>query len=81
MRRSEDLCPYIFARLSEGSVENGKIECLYHGWKFDKSGDCVKIPQLLPNAIIPKQACVKMCSTAVKEGILWVWMDTPDYNK
>eukprot|EP00596_Hydrurales_sp_CCMP1899_P003925 CAMPEP_0119036086 /NCGR_PEP_ID=MMETSP1177-20130426/3553_1 /TAXON_ID=2985 /ORGANISM="Ochromonas sp, Strain CCMP1899" /LENGTH=449 /DNA_ID=CAMNT_0006995367 /DNA_START=209 /DNA_END=1555 /DNA_ORIENTATION=- len=83
IRCSEDKCPHRNARLSEGSVENGQIECLYHGWKFDKSGDCVKIPQLLPDAKIPKQACVKMYSTAIKEGILWVWMDTPataDYN-
>jgi hypothetical protein len=35
------------------------------------TGDCVKIPQLLPDATIPKLACVKMYSTAVKEGILW----------
>lgn len=25
---------------------DGKLECLYHGWQFEGSGKCVKIPQV-----------------------------------
>ena len=43
----EDICPHKFAPLSQGRVEQktGCIECPYHGWQFDTSGKCSKIPQ------------------------------------
>jgi phenylpropionate dioxygenase-like ring-hydroxylating dioxygenase large terminal subunit len=34
------------AKLSEGQIVDGKLECLYHGWQFDGDGKCVKIPQV-----------------------------------
>jgi phenylpropionate dioxygenase-like ring-hydroxylating dioxygenase large terminal subunit len=34
------------AKLSEGQLVDGKLECLYHGWQFDGQGKCVKIPQV-----------------------------------
>ena len=35
------------AKLSEGQVIDGRLECLYHGWQFEGDGQCVKIPQVL----------------------------------
>ena len=35
------------AKLSEGQIVDGSLECLYHGWQFDGEGKCVKIPQVL----------------------------------
>ena len=74
----EDRCPHRASKLSQGQAIDGKIECLYHGWQFSGSGDCVKIPQLPDKAIIPKRACVRTYATAIREGILWVWMGTPE---
>lgn len=34
------------AKLSEGQLIDGRIECLYHGWQFEGDGKCVKIPQV-----------------------------------
>jgi nitrite reductase/ring-hydroxylating ferredoxin subunit len=34
------------AKLSEGQVIDGQLECLYHGWQFNGSGQCTKIPQV-----------------------------------
>lgn len=34
------------AKLSEGQLIDGRIECLYHGWQFEGNGKCVKIPQV-----------------------------------
>jgi hypothetical protein len=34
------------AKLSEGQIMDGNLECLYHGWQFNGSGTCVKIPQV-----------------------------------
>ncbi|GJS19875.1 protein TIC 55, chloroplastic [Tanacetum coccineum] len=33
------------AKLSEGQIVDGRLECLYHGWQFEGEGKCVKIPQ------------------------------------
>jgi hypothetical protein len=43
------LCYYVcrLAKLSEGQVIDGRLECLYHGWQFEGEGQCVKIPQVL----------------------------------
>jgi phenylpropionate dioxygenase-like ring-hydroxylating dioxygenase large terminal subunit len=41
-----DLCPHRAAKLSTGQVNDGNIECLYHGWQFSGEGECIKIPQL-----------------------------------
>jgi hypothetical protein len=34
------------AKLSEGQITDGNLECLYHGWQFNGAGTCVKIPQV-----------------------------------
>ncbi len=54
-----DRCPHRAAKLSDGQITDGKIECLYHGWQFGADGECLHIPQLEANAKIPTAACVK----------------------
>ena len=40
----KDYCGHRGARLSLGCVKKGKIECPYHGWLYDKNGECNLIP-------------------------------------
>lgn len=68
-----DRCPHRAARLSDGQVVDGKLECLYHGWQFDNSGRCVHVPQLLPDKPIPVRACTKSFAVQVAQGIVWIW--------
>lgn len=37
-------CPHRGAQLHLGWVEGDAIRCLYHGWKFDCTGQCVEQP-------------------------------------
>ena len=37
-------CPHRGAQMHLGWVEGDDIRCLYHGWKFDCSGQCVEQP-------------------------------------
>ncbi len=39
-----DRCPHRNVPLSLGRVVDGNIECRYHGWQFDGSGVCRRIP-------------------------------------
>ncbi|MGC1285477.1 MAG: Rieske (2Fe-2S) protein, partial [Streptosporangiaceae bacterium] len=35
-----DACPHRRARLSAGSVSDGTLQCMYHGWRFAADGRC-----------------------------------------
>ena len=46
----DDSCPHRLAPLSEGRIDRwGRLQCVYHGWCFDGSGDCKLIPQAPPD--------------------------------
>lgn len=45
-----DTCPHRLALLSEGRIDQwDKLQCVYHGWCFNGSGDCKFIPQAPPD--------------------------------
>ncbi|MBW4632473.1 MAG: Rieske 2Fe-2S domain-containing protein [Iphinoe sp. HA4291-MV1] len=68
-----DRCPHRAAKLSDGQIIDGKIECLYHGWQFGSEGQCLHIPQLATDAKIPANACVQSFKIVERQGIVWVW--------
>jgi phenylpropionate dioxygenase-like ring-hydroxylating dioxygenase large terminal subunit len=68
-----DRCPHRTAKLSEGQIIDGKIECLYHGWQFGSNGQCLHIPQLSADAKIPANACVPSFKVVERQGMIWVW--------
>jgi phenylpropionate dioxygenase-like ring-hydroxylating dioxygenase large terminal subunit len=69
-----DRCPHRSAKLSDGQLIDGKLECLYHGWQFGKGGECLHIPQLVEGGKIPKAACVKSLAVTVRQSLVWVWL-------
>jgi phenylpropionate dioxygenase-like ring-hydroxylating dioxygenase large terminal subunit len=70
----QDRCPHRAAKLSDGQIIQGKIECLYHGWQFGNEGECVHIPHLPNTATIPKTACVKSFPVVEHQGMIWIWL-------
>ncbi len=68
-----DRCPHRAAKLSDGQVIEGKIECLYHGWQFGNDGQCLRIPQLPEDAKIPVNSCVQSYPIVERQGIVWMW--------
>ncbi len=70
-----DRCPHRLAKLSDGQVIDGRLECLYHGWQFGKNGNCLHIPHLLAGANIPERAKVQAFPVSEQQGIVWVWAD------
>ena len=69
-----DRCPHRAAKLSDGQVIDGKIECLYHGWQFGTGGECLLIPQIQEGGKIPKNACAQSFAVAVRQQLVWVWL-------
>ena len=72
----KDQCPHRGATLSLGKVEDGCIQCPYHGWKFQTDGTCNKIPANPPNSTVPKRARVASYPAQEKYGFVWLfWGD------
>lgn len=69
----QDICPHRAAKLSDGQILDGNLECLYHGWQFNDEGKCVHIPQLPDDTPIPKNACITSFFVVQKQGIIWFW--------
>ena len=72
----QDLCAHRGARLSLGRVENSCLICPYHGWQYDASGRCVRIPAH-PAQPPPDRARANVHHAAEKYGLVWVSLGTP----
>lgn len=68
----ENRCPHRQVKLSHGCVIGDVIQCQYHGWQFNSSGECVGVPYLGKNQKLP--TC-KIRSYPVKEldGFIWLF--------
>jgi phenylpropionate dioxygenase-like ring-hydroxylating dioxygenase large terminal subunit len=74
-----DNCPHRGIPLSEGRFDGEMIECCYHGWQFDCSGVCQKIPALAePMANLSR---IRAQSYRCEEvhGTVWIFMPDPSH--
>ncbi|CAN1229901.1 Protochlorophyllide-dependent translocon component 52, chloroplastic [Linum grandiflorum] len=81
----DDMCPHRLAPLSEGRIDQlGRLQCVYHGWCFDGSGNCKLIPQAPldgPPVHTNKKACVAAYPTVLHHEIVWFWPSSdPQYK-
>lgn len=67
----EDRCPHRGMKLSFGFVRGDHIACLYHGWEYDRAGQCQKIPAH-PELEVPKTICAKTYGVHEAGGLVWV---------
>jgi phenylpropionate dioxygenase-like ring-hydroxylating dioxygenase large terminal subunit len=67
-----DRCCHRSAKLSMGIVHNGCVRCPYHGWAYDETGSCTKVPQLDPSATIPKTYRIESYPCEERYGYAWV---------
>ena len=51
-----DACPHRRARLSAGHVSHGTLQCMYHGWRFARSGICAASPSAGMSTHLPSRA-------------------------
>lgn len=74
---TRDRCCHRTAKLSLGHVDQGRICCPYHGWEFDSTGTCVKVPQLSPDKAIPATYRVDAYRCTERYGYVWVCLEEP----
>jgi phenylpropionate dioxygenase-like ring-hydroxylating dioxygenase large terminal subunit len=73
----KDLCIHRGTALSLGRVTDGRITCAYHGWEYDSTGACVKIPSLPEGSSIPRKARAIAYRAEERYGLVWVALDDP----
>ncbi len=66
-----NICPHRFAPLHKGRLEEGVIECPYHGLAFGSNGRCVRNPH--GDEHIPPTMKVHSYPVAERFGAIWIW--------
>lgn len=70
-----DTCPHRGAPLSSGSLENGELRCPYHGWKFNKEGECIDIPGMPQDSnqnCINRKIKLHNVSVCEQNNLIWI---------
>jgi len=68
----QDECAHRACPLSIGKVVDGRISCPYHGWKYNGTGSCVK----MPSTVYIQGIAVNTLPSLEKDGFIWVWPGT-----
>jgi phenylpropionate dioxygenase-like ring-hydroxylating dioxygenase large terminal subunit len=77
MTALDNRCAHKRFPLSEGKLlDDGTLECAYHGLCYNAKGKCTSIPSQ-PNQEIPPQAMVKEIPIIEQDGLVWVWPGDP----
>ena len=68
-------CPHRNADLTDGSIRDDVLVCPYHAWEFDGTGVCRRIPAEPASAPILRKADLRVYTTVVRHGTVWVCLD------
>lgn len=71
-----DICPHRGVPLSAGTVmDDGSVQCPYHGWRFRGDGQCALIPSLVGGEAIKAESIrVRSYPAREQDGLLWVYL-------
>ena len=76
-----DRCPHRGIELSKGQVIHDHLQCPFHGFEYDTSGQAVVIPANGRNAPVPKAFKAHSYPTHEAHGFIWTWWgDDPPAN-
>ena len=67
-------CPHRRAPMFFGRNEENGLRCVYHGWKFDKTGACVDMPSEPPDSLFKSKVTIENYPTWEGGGIVWTYM-------
>jgi nitrite reductase/ring-hydroxylating ferredoxin subunit len=69
-------CPHLGAHLGHGGKVVGEtLQCPFHGWRYDGSGQCVEVPYAKK---IPARARVEAYRVVERYGLVFAWHHLED---
>ena len=71
-------CPHRRAPMFFGRNEECGLGCVYHGWKFDRHGDCVDMPSEPAGTPLQAKVRIKAYPCVERGGIVWAYMGPRD---
>jgi phenylpropionate dioxygenase-like ring-hydroxylating dioxygenase large terminal subunit len=74
----EPQCAHRGANLFFGRNEEGGLRCIYHGWKYDVTGKCVELPNVLPGSAYHDKISIKAYPTREFGEMVWAYLGPTD---
>ena len=72
----DNYCPHRRASLFFGRNEESGIRCVYHGWKYDISGNCVDMPSEPAESNFKDKVKITAYPCQERNGVIWTYMGT-----
>jgi phthalate 4,5-dioxygenase oxygenase subunit len=73
-------CPHRRAPMFFGRNEECGLRCVYHGWKFDKSGACVDMPSEPPDSLFKSKVTIAAYPTWEGGGMIWAYLGPAEHQ-
>jgi phthalate 4,5-dioxygenase len=70
-------CPHRRAPMFFGRNEACGLRCVYHGWKFDRSGACVDMPSEPPDSLFKQKVGIESYPVWEGGGMVWAYLGPP----
>jgi phthalate 4,5-dioxygenase len=70
----QNLCPHRGASLFFGRNEENGLRCVYHGWKFDTTGQCVDMPNEPSESNFKQRIKANAYLCEERGGIVWTYL-------
>jgi len=71
----EDRCLHRNAPLSLGRVSEGRLQCAYHGWTYDRTGAVAEVPALATREGAEQNLRAKSYPAVEQDGFVWVSLE------
>ncbi len=73
-----DICPHIGAPLHKGKVIQDRLMCPFHGFEYDPSGQCKRVPALGKGAITPRALRTRVYPTHEMHDLIFIFWGEAD---
>jgi phenylpropionate dioxygenase-like ring-hydroxylating dioxygenase large terminal subunit len=67
-------CPHRGASLFFGRNEEAGLRCVYHGWKFDVTGQCIDMPNEPAESNFKTKVRATAYPTVERGGVVWAYL-------
>jgi phthalate 4,5-dioxygenase oxygenase subunit len=73
-------CPHRRAPMFFGRNEECGLRCVYHGWKFDRTGACVDMPSEPPDSLFKTKVTIDAYPTWEGGDMIWAYMGPREHQ-
>jgi phthalate 4,5-dioxygenase oxygenase subunit len=71
-------CAHRRTSLWLGRNEENGLRCVFHGWKYDVTGQCVEMPNVLPEYDFKHRIKIPAHATYEVGGVIWAYLGPKD---